>query len=152
MGGIHRWPVNSPHKGPVTRKMFPFDDVIMWCLLLGCHGECVSSLAPGRCGSNFKSTFFKLILQNNQLGSGWELNLRRLPQTLTDEKSTLVPVMHYLSQFWPRSLSPYGITRPQWINPKGYGIYPNFCHFACYLANNRSYKSYKTTQSQGDSG
>ena len=29
--GIHRWPVNSPHKGPVTRKMFPFDDVIMQC-------------------------------------------------------------------------------------------------------------------------
>ena len=27
--GIHRWPVNSPHKGPVTQKMFPFDDVIM---------------------------------------------------------------------------------------------------------------------------
>ena len=27
--GIHRWPVNSPHKGSVTRKMFPFDDVIM---------------------------------------------------------------------------------------------------------------------------
>ena len=27
--GIHRWPVTSPHKAPVTRKMFPFDDVIM---------------------------------------------------------------------------------------------------------------------------
>ena len=27
--GIHRWPVNSPHKGPVTRKVFPFDDLIM---------------------------------------------------------------------------------------------------------------------------
>ena len=27
--GIHRWPMDSPHKGPVTRKMFPFDDVIM---------------------------------------------------------------------------------------------------------------------------
>ena len=27
--GIHQWPVNSPHKGPVTRKMFQFDDVIM---------------------------------------------------------------------------------------------------------------------------
>ena len=27
--GIHRWPVNSPRKWPVTRKMFPFDDVIM---------------------------------------------------------------------------------------------------------------------------
>ena len=27
--GIHRWPVNSPHKGPVTLNMFPFDDVIL---------------------------------------------------------------------------------------------------------------------------
>ena len=27
--GIHRGPLNSPHKGPVTRKKFPFDDVIM---------------------------------------------------------------------------------------------------------------------------
>ena len=27
--GIHRGPVNSPHKWPVTRKTFPFDDVIM---------------------------------------------------------------------------------------------------------------------------
>ena len=27
--GIHRWPVSSPHKGPVTRKMFAFDDVIV---------------------------------------------------------------------------------------------------------------------------
>ena len=27
--GIHRGPVNSPHKGPVMRKTFPFDDVIM---------------------------------------------------------------------------------------------------------------------------
>ena len=28
--GIHRWPVNSSHQGPVTRKIFPFNDVIMW--------------------------------------------------------------------------------------------------------------------------
>ena len=27
--GIHRWPADSPHKGPVTQKTFPFDDVIM---------------------------------------------------------------------------------------------------------------------------
>ena len=27
--GIHRWPVNSPHKGPVPRNFFSFDDVIM---------------------------------------------------------------------------------------------------------------------------
>ena len=40
--GIHRGPVNSPHKGPVTRKMFPFYDVIMKnsvCqeLIIYCH-------------------------------------------------------------------------------------------------------------------
>ena len=29
MRGIHRGPVNSLHRWPVTRKMFPFDDVIM---------------------------------------------------------------------------------------------------------------------------
>ena len=27
--GIHWGPVNSPHKWPITPKMFPFDDVIM---------------------------------------------------------------------------------------------------------------------------
>ena len=38
-----RWPVNSTHKGPVTRKMFPFDDVIMnrytlsWTVIDPCY-------------------------------------------------------------------------------------------------------------------
>ena len=27
--GSPRWRMNSPHKGPVTRNLFPFDDVIM---------------------------------------------------------------------------------------------------------------------------
>ena len=42
---------------------------------------------------------------------------------LTDDKSTLVQIMawcrqatsYYLSQCWWRSLSPYGVTRPQWV-------------------------------------
>ena len=33
--GIHRWSVNSTHKRPVTRKMFPFDDVMMKLTFLG---------------------------------------------------------------------------------------------------------------------
>ena len=32
--GIHRGPVNFPHKWPVTRKIFPFDDVIMTCSIM----------------------------------------------------------------------------------------------------------------------
>ena len=35
--GIHRSTVNSPHKWPVTRKMFPFDVVVM-CWWHRCHG------------------------------------------------------------------------------------------------------------------
>ena len=33
--GIHRWPVNSPYKGPVTWQMFPFDNVILVLLAMG---------------------------------------------------------------------------------------------------------------------
>ena len=32
--GIHRWPVNSTHKGPVTRQKFSFDDVIMFSVFV----------------------------------------------------------------------------------------------------------------------
>ena len=35
---IHQWPVNSPHKWPVMRKMFPFDDVNMNLLTLNPTG------------------------------------------------------------------------------------------------------------------
>ena len=37
--GIPRSPVNSPHKGPVTRKRFPFNDVIMWPVFSFPHGH-----------------------------------------------------------------------------------------------------------------
>ena len=41
-------PVNSLHKGPVTRKMFPFDDVIMynfyWCSSLQCALKFLSNV------------------------------------------------------------------------------------------------------------
>ena len=47
-----------------------------------------------------------------------------MPLGLGNDKSTLVQVMawcrqatsHYLSQCWPRFMSPYGVTRPQWVN------------------------------------
>ena len=47
-----------------------------------------------------------------------------MSQNLTNEKSALVQVMawcrqapsHYLSQCWFSSISPYSLTRPQWVN------------------------------------
>ena len=41
--GIHRGLLNSPHKWPVTRKIFPFDDVIMWIIL----GIALENRRPG---------------------------------------------------------------------------------------------------------
>ena len=45
--GIHRRPVNSPHKGPVTRKMIPFDDVCM--LPHDFSVECPTGVRGPRC-------------------------------------------------------------------------------------------------------
>ena len=67
---------------------------------------------------------FKLILVNGGWGISYQIALRWMPLDLTDDESTLIQVMawchqatsHYLSQCWPRSMSPNGITRPQWVN------------------------------------
>ena len=58
---------------------------------------------------------------------GWSISckiaLRWMPLGLTDDKSTSVQVMawcrqatsHYLNQCWPRSTSPFCVTRTQWV-------------------------------------
>ena len=62
----------------------------------------------------------ELIIQN----SSFTLTVKLLSgEDPTNKNATLVQVMvwchqvtnHYLSQCWPRSLSPYGVTRPQWV-------------------------------------
>ena len=84
----------------------------------------INSLAPGPGRSEFdsKNVIFNLVLLIGIFKYSHDNALWWMPQDLTDDKSTLVQVMawchqatsHYLSQFWPRSLSPYGVTRPQW--------------------------------------
>ena len=84
----------------------------------------VNSLAPGRFQFHFKKVILKLALVNGGWGISYEIDLRWMLLDLTDDKSTLVQVMawcrqapsHYLSQCWPRSMSPNGVTRPQWVN------------------------------------
>ena len=58
---------------------------------------------------------------------GWDISceiaLIWMSLDFTDNQSTLAQVMawcrqatsHYLKQCWPRSLSPYNVTRPQWV-------------------------------------
>ena len=45
--GIHWWPVNSPHKGPVMWKMFPFDDIIMNISVFRMRSGCRNTFLVG---------------------------------------------------------------------------------------------------------
>ena len=86
-----------------------------------------SLIGPGRCGCNLNSLApgqFEQILVIDGWGISCEIALTWMSLDFTDDQSTLVQVMawcrqatsHYLSQCWPRSLSPYDVTRPQWVN------------------------------------
>ena len=82
-----------------------------------------NSLAPGKFEWNFRHVIFKQILVIGLWGISCEIALIWMSLGFTDDQSTLVQVMawcrqatsHYLSPCWPRSLSPYGVTRPQWV-------------------------------------
>ena len=83
----------------------------------------VNSLAHGRPGCHFKTAIFNLVVLIGIFISSKDNARRWMPRDLTDDKSTSVQVMawcrqatsHYLSQCWPRFLSLYGVTRPQWV-------------------------------------
>ena len=71
-----------------------------------------------------KLWFLKLISWTHITCAACKIVVRWIPQNSIDDKSTLVQVMarcrqvtsHHLSQCWPRSMSPYGVTRLQWVN------------------------------------
>ena len=139
--GINRSPVNSPHvnnreAGDLRRYHAHYDATVMesephleaWAaanyIVMNHILKClVNSLAPGIFQFNFGQVIFKLTLVNGGWGISYEIALRWMPLDLTDDKSTLVQVMawcrqatsHYLSQCWPSSMSPYDVTRPQWV-------------------------------------
>ena len=68
--GIHRWPVNSPHKRPVTRKMFPLDGVIM---------------------DKTRLLFFVLNVSWNHVEKRW---------IITDLYNYLTPQSQFLNKYW----------------------------------------------------
>ena len=84
-----------------------------------CIQDVLNSLAPGRFEWNFVNVLSSV---NDAWGISCETAVRWMSLNLTDDKSTLVQAWcrqatsHYLSQCWPRSLSTYGVTRPQWVN------------------------------------
>ena len=83
-----------------------------------------NSLAPWKYEWNFIYVIFKWILVIDGWGISCQVALIWMSLDFTDNQSTLVHVMawchqatsHYLSQCWTRSLAPYGVIRPQWVN------------------------------------
>ena len=78
--GIHRWPVNSPHKWPVTRKMLPYDDINMWSR-----------------DRYLQTTVFKCIFNEN-VWISIDISLQFDPKGRIDNNPALVQIMAWR---WP---------------------------------------------------
>ena len=85
--GIHRSPVDSPHKGPVTRRKYPFDDVIMW------------------------SHRFSWAAVKRKLVPKGPIDNFRFRQWLDTEQAT----SRYLNRWWQSSTTLYGVTKDVWF-------------------------------------
>ena len=100
--GIHRWPVNSPHKGPVTRKMFPFDDVIMVMVCMGAHTSFrITSMSLGQsndCNQTISLTPVKnpKRISIKMTGIHWML----IKQNETKHNKTVCMFMERISRQW----------------------------------------------------
>ena len=85
------------------------------------HQTFTKLLFLGKCGKVLKSVISELMLWIKFIITSCEIALSWIAENTSDVKSTLVQIMawchqasnHYLSQCWPRSVSPYGVTRPQ---------------------------------------
>ena len=126
-----------------------------------------NSLAPGKFAWNFRQVIFNQILVIDGWGISCEIALIAMSLDFTDDQSILIQVMagcrqatsHYLRQCWPRSLLPYGVTKPQWVKDNRGGItqsihgihrykargYIRFINSYLYLCGNCWNDSYRAT-------
>ena len=133
--GIYRWPVNSPHKRPVTWKMFPFDDVIMKrkdinicfncenahrIVMLPRNNAAFNTLRPRHIDRHFPDDVSKCIFLNEKVWisigislkfvfHGPTYNMSTLFQILIGEKPLSEPMM-------PSLLKHICVIRPDWVN------------------------------------
>ena len=99
-------PVNSPHKGPVTRKLFQFDDVIMTCKNVPVNDKVTNGLPTSRphlfgCSAVFVwrcvSHLFKYWLDTEQMPSHYIRRcetLHRLVYTSLDHNEPIKEITY----------------------------------------------------------
>ena len=114
--GIHRWPVNSPHKSPFTRKMFPFDDVIILLHWDGSQGP--SNVFLGQCVPWHQHD---TELADTDIHGPWMKN--QAPAVLNDDEGDLfmrlamqmrlenTQIARFMRPTWGLS----GATGPRWV-------------------------------------
>ena len=120
-------PDNLFQSCPVIWKFCTVHD---WTTEMDVTDGTLPDLVPWRFGCDFKYSTILFYWLVGILRSLYDNALRWIPRNITDDKSTLVHVTccltapsHYLSQCWPRSMSPYGVIRPQWGKMRFAGIY-----------------------------
>ena len=104
--GIHRWSVNSPNKGPVTRKMFSFDDVIMLQgsvetirnqtperLQFSHPLNDINILRPRQNGRHSADDIFKCIFLDENIWSSIELSVKFVLKDPINNSLALVQIM-----------------------------------------------------------
>ena len=120
--GIHRWPVNSPHKGPVTRKMFPFHDVTLW--FLGCIPEWLhfkKLISPWTKLPPFRRRYFHIHIREWKilcfdwnftevcsLGSNWQCTSIGLDNGLAPNRRQVIIWTNAGLIYWPIYAAPGG--------------------------------------------
>ena len=123
-----RWSVYSPHKGPISRKTFPFNDFIMKLFYLSCMFSrvliyLINTLRPRHYGRHFPDDIFKWIFVNENAWISINISLKFVPRGPISHIPALVQMMAWR---WPgdKPLSepmmvilPTHIcaTRPQWV-------------------------------------
>ena len=100
-------PVNSPHKQPVTRKMFPFDDVIMFMTysiiqkttgwhywsIPGSSIHFVNTVRPRQNGRHFQNDIFRCIFVNENVWIAIDILLQFVPKVPINQIPGLVQIM-----------------------------------------------------------
>ena len=106
--GIHRSPVNSPHKRPVTRKMFPFDDVIMLYICVhmvdGQYTEVWTKCEKKKWINKSIFVCWCKFPRISLVGVQLIARYHWFRQWLGTEEATI----YYLSQWWSSALIEYG--------------------------------------------
>ena len=101
--GIHRGPVNSPHKWPVTRKMFPFDDVIMYTGVYRLLDDKLSQkkmphlgltqFPPWRKWPPFRRRYVQMHFHERKFSVFIKMSLKFVPRGPMDNNPALVYIM-----------------------------------------------------------